>query len=46
MNKNNQLQIRNSTTDFLIFNSVCRKFRHTADDSKNYQIKLETNNKS
>ena len=91
MNKNNQLQIRNSTTDFLIFtrqndedgiavrvedenvwlrseaiamlfnkdrrtiqdhlrnifadgelneNSVCRKFRHTADDGKNYQVKF------
>ena len=91
MNKNNQLQIRNSTADFLIFtrqngedgisvrvedenvwlrveamaelfqksrttvvehlqnifdsgeldeNSVCRKFRHTADDGKNYQVKF------
>ena len=91
MNKNNQLQIRNSTTDFLIFtrqngengiavrvedenvwlrveamaelfqksrttivehlqnifvsgeldeNSVCRKFRHTADDGKSYQVKF------
>ena len=90
-NKNNQLQIRNSTVDFLIFtrqndengiavriedenvwlrveaiaelfqksrptivehlqnifatreldeNSVCRKFRHTADDGKNYQVKF------
>jgi hypothetical protein len=88
---NNQLQIRNSTVDFLIFtrqngedgisvrvedenvwlrseaiaelflkdrrtiqehlrnifadgeldeNSVCRKFRHTADDGKNYQVKF------
>jgi hypothetical protein len=91
MDKNNQLKIRNSTTDFLIFtrqngedgiavrvedenvwlraeamaelfqksrttivehlqnifasgeldeNSVCRKFRHTADDGKNYQVKF------
>jgi len=91
MKKNNQLQIRNSTADFLIFtrqngedgiavriddenvwlraeaiaelfqkdrrtiqehvknifssgelseNSVCRKFRHTADDGKNYQVKF------
>ena len=90
MNTNNQLQIRNSTADFLIFtrqngedgiavriedenvwlvseaiamlfqkdrrtiqghlknifssgelneNSVCRKFRHTAADGKNYQVK-------
>jgi len=89
--KNNQLQIRNSTVDFLIFtrqndedgisvrvedenvwlraeamaelfqksrptivehlqnifasgeldeNSVCRKFRHTAEDGKNYQVKF------
>lgn len=91
MNKENQIQIRNSTVDFLIFtrqndedgitvriedenvwlrveamaelfqksrttivehlqnifdvgelekNSVCRKFRHTADDGKNYQVKF------
>jgi hypothetical protein len=91
MNKNNQLQIRNSTVDFLIFTrqkgedgiavrieeenvwlrveamaelfqksrttilehlqniftcgeldeiSVCRKFRQTADDGKNYQMKF------
>jgi hypothetical protein len=91
MNNNNQLQIRNSTADFLIFtrqngedgiavrvedenvwlrveamaelfqksrttivehlqniftsgelyeNSVCRNFRHTADDGKNYQVKF------
>jgi len=91
VNKDNQLQIRNSTIDFLIFtrqndedgitvriedenvwlrveamaelfqksrttvvehlqnifatgeldeNSVCRKFRHTADDGKNYQVKF------
>jgi hypothetical protein len=91
MDKNNQLQIRNSTVDFLIFtrqndedgitvrvedenvwlrveamaelfqksritivehlqnifasgelneNSVCRKFRHTAADGKNYQVKF------
>jgi hypothetical protein len=91
MDKNNQLQIRNSTVDFLIFtrqngeegitvrvkdenvwlmsetiamlfqkdrrtiqehlkniflsgelieNSVCRKFRHTATDGKNYQVKF------
>ena len=41
-----EIQIRNSTADFLIFTrqngelneiSVCRKFRHTADDGKNYQ---------
>jgi hypothetical protein len=91
MDRNNQLQIRNSTVDFLIFtrqngedgiavhvedenvwlrveamaelfqksrttiiehlqniftsreldeNSVCRKFRQTADDGKNYQVKF------
>jgi hypothetical protein len=91
MDNNNQLQIRNSTADFLIFtrqnnedgiavrvedenvwlrseamamlfnkdrrtiqdhlkniftdgelneNSVCRKFRHTANDGKNYQVKF------
>ena len=30
MNTNNQLQIRNSTVE----NSVCRKFRHTANNGK------------
>jgi len=50
METNKQIQIRNSTADFLIFtrqngedgiavrvedeNSVCRNFRHTADDGK------------
>ena len=40
MNNHNQLQIRNSTIE----NSVCWKFRHTANDDKNYQGKNLTKN--
>lgn len=44
-----KLQIRNSTAEFLIFQlqsgeleeeAVCRKFRQTANDGKQYNVKF------